>query len=183
MSKEIVLFLHGKGADKNAHHDFAKALAQANDAKLVTLNAPFLHKQGYSWFGKANIDGVRRLDEDEFHHSLSLIKNELLGLNVDMQQVTICGHSQGGALAIAVGLELPLKKVISICGDIPFEVSKDIKTPAAEFVWIEGGKDVFLSEERKKSYQKLAGRGLNFRYLVDENTEHDVFSGELLDKL
>lgn len=181
--RNILLFLHGKGATQNAHQDFVGALARRFDAELMTLNAPFAHKQGYSWFGKTNVGGEMHLNEASFEYSLGLIEQKILTLGVPLEQIIVCGHSQGGAMAIAMGLMLPLKKVISICGDIPFDVPSVVKMSAAEFVWVEGGQDIFLSSERKKSYQKLLGLGLNFCYLIDENTEHDCFSEGLVDKL
>lgn len=181
--KNILIFLHGKGANQTAHCDFIKKLAAKYQAEVYTFNAPYPHKNGYKWFDKDLVNGVRIVNQKNFETSLNFIFQKINRLTNDYSKVIICGHSQGGAMAIAAGLRIGPQKVISICGDWPFEIPEKVQTPATEFVWVEAGKDTFLSNERKQSYLKLTEAGIVLKYLCDPNSSHDSFSPNLLEKL
>lgn len=178
-----IVFLHGKGADAAAHHEFMLKLASKYEASLHSIEAPLPYKNGYSWFNKIKTDGRNIADEESFLRSMDFIKAKITDSGVDCRNLIICGHSQGGAVAVAVGLQLPVWKIISICGDWPENINILPTCPAKEFVWVEGGKDAYLSDERKSSYQRLQKAGINLEYIKDCHTEHNVFSPDLIEKL
>lgn len=182
MSKSLI-FLHGKGADKSAHRVFMDNLAATCQAELVCINAPLPHKSGFSWFDKRIVGGERVVDEESFNNAVDYVVTRIEGLGIDFRDAILCGHSQGGAVAIAVSMKQPVRGVISICGDWPSAAK--IKTPneMPDIIWVEGGKDAYLSNERKKSYQYLQKAGANVRYIYDEETEHDIFGPQLLEKI
>lgn len=178
-----IVFLHGKGADATAHSEFMLKLAAKYDASLHSVEAPLPYKNGYSWFNKIKVGGRNIADEESFARSVDFIKTTITDCGFDCKHLIICGHSQGGAMAVAVGLQFPVLKIISICGDWPENIDCQPICLAREFVWIEGGKDAYLSDERKSSYQRLQKMGINLKYIKDNDTEHDAFSPDLIEKL
>lgn len=178
-----LVFLHGKGADKSAHRDFMDKLAAAYQADLITINAPLPYKNGYSWFDKRIVGGERVVDEESFGRAADYVLKKIGELGLNSRDIILCGHSQGGAVAVAAGIKRPVRGVICICGDWPS--TTEIKTSNAmpDIIWAEGGKDAYLSDERKQSYRYLQEAGANVRYICDAETEHDVFGPNLLEKI
>ena len=120
-----LVFLHGSGVDKNAYFETMQNIASKFNAQLITFNAPFPHpnkKEKFVWFNKKEINGRRDAVEAEYFHSLQYVKECLATLKNDDEDIILIGHSQGGGLAVHVGLEMELKMVISICGDLPYNI-------------------------------------------------------------
>lgn len=176
-----LVFLHGSGSDENAYSDFLRALALYYHADLFSFNAPFKHPDKpdkYTWFHKFEKDGRRDAVVAEYTHSVQYIKEQLNSLNTNPENIILIGHSQGGGMAVHIGLEMELSKVISINGDLPYNISyKDLtKTP---IYWFESQKDTYINEARKKSYQ-LVSNHPNFHHLILENSTHNDFKDDLL---
>ena len=79
-------------------------------------------------------------------------------------------------MAVHIGLEMELSSVISISGDLPYNISykKITKTP---LYWLEGEKDTYIDDNRKKSYHQIYN---NFHFLVLKNSTHNDFKSDLL---
>lgn len=117
----ILVFLHGKGADSTAYGAQIKKLAESLSANYVSFNAPLRHhaKNGkFVWFNKFEQNNRKDAVKEEYLFSLHCIKEKLQQLNCPLSDIVLIGHSQGGGMAVNVGLELNLKAVFSICGDI-----------------------------------------------------------------
>lgn len=181
---KILIFLHGKGADKSAHQQFMQNLAQQYNAELIAFNAPSAYKDGYSWFFKTNGE----LNTYEFEQSISYIKTKIFKIlekyQLTPQDVILCGHSQGGMMSIYAGLMLNVAKIISICGDfIDYEpYSQQFNREIAIF-WIEGGQDSFLNEQRKSSYQILQHKTDNLHYIINAQTHHNELDDSILKQI
>lgn len=176
-----LVFLHGSGADKNAYSDLMNEIAEYCDADLVTFNAPFKHPDKpdkYKWFNKFEKNGRRDAIVEEYMYSLEHIKEQLKNLDKDTKEIILIGHSQGGGMAVHIGLEMELASVISINGDLPYNISynKITKTPV---YWLEGGKDTYIDNDRKKSYQLIANNN-NFHFLTLKNSTHSDFKNDFL---
>jgi predicted esterase len=170
----ILIFLHGKGADKSAYHDEIEKLASDVGAEVISFNAPFLHpeKQNkYVWFNKFEQNGRRDAVTHEYSASLRFIKERLRQLPYPLSDIVLVGHSQGGGMAVSVALELNLKCAISICGDLPYNLTyqNNSKTP---IYWLEGGSDEYISQERKDSYKILENLGVDLDYRVVSGCSH-----------
>ena len=177
-----LVFLHGSGVDKNAYFETMQNIASKFNAQLITFNAPFPHpnkKEKFVWFNKKEINGRRDAVEAEYFHSLQYVKECLATLKNDDEDIILIGHSQGGGLAVHVGLEMELKMVISICGDLPYNIfyTNNSTTP---IYWCEGGKDVYIDADRKASQLFLKNIGANYLYQIFPNSTHNEFTKDLM---
>lgn len=177
-----LVFLHGSGADKNRYADFMTDVAKYYGAKLVCFNAPFQHylrPDKYQWFGKFENDGRRDAVIDDYVYSLQYIKNKIHELNCDTKDIALFGHSQGGGLAVHLGMEMNLAGVVAICADVPYNISYMLssKTP---IYWFEAANDTLIDKIRKDSY-KLLPQNINFHYAILPNCGHKDFENDFMD--
>ena len=176
-----LVYLHGSGLDQTAYADVVKKVADYFKAEVYTFDAPIKHeKKGFKWFNKVECNGRRDAVKEDFENSVKFIKDKIKGLDVPNEEIILFGHSQGGAMAVAVGLELKLNKVIAVCADMPYNLSypKSGQTP---IYWFECGKDGYINRERQKSYHLLPKARLKFQVLP--NSQHLNFGEELLKQL
>lgn len=180
MVKKLV-FLHGSGSDKNAYSDFMRVLASDYHANLISFNAPFEYpgKPGkYTWFHKFENGARRDAVVEEYTYSLQYIKDQLDSLCENPRDIILIGHSQGGGMAVHVGLEMELSGVISINGDLPYNISYENLTNTPIY-WFESQKDTYIDNNRKKSYQLISGNQ-NFHLLMLKNSTHNDFKDDFL---
>ena len=176
-----LVFLHGSGSDKNAYHDLMQTVAHHYNTDLTVFNAPFKHpdKSGkYKWFNKFEKAGRRDAVIEEYAYSLQYIKDQLTNLHTDTKDIILIGHSQGGGMAVHIGLEVELSAVISINGDLPYNIPYNKKTNTPIF-WLAGRKDTYIDDNRKKSYLQIQNNN-NFRLLMLENSTHNDFETDFL---
>ncbi len=186
MTRTLLVYLHGKGADPSAHHELIQKIADKYGAELLALKAPFPHKDGFMWFGKTGRAGQRRIIAEQFNQSveniISQVEEKLHCRECQWDNVILCGHSQGGVMALHLGLTMSPSRVISLCGDFPPEITYsaaiDKKVP---LFWIEGGKDTFLTPERKNSWQKLKDWGCNLQFRRSPHSSHNHLYTEIID--
>lgn len=174
-----LVFLHGSGSDKNAYSDLMHEIAKRCKADLISFNAPFKHPDKpnkYKWFNKFENDGRRDAIVEEYVYSLEYIKEQLNNLNT--KDIILIGHSQGGGMAVHVGLEMNLSSVISINGDLPYNISYKKKTNT-QIYWLESEKDTYIDDKRKKSYQLISNND-NLHLLTLKNSTHNEFEYDLL---
>ena len=176
-----LVFLHGSGSDKNAYNELMLAIAQSFDADLISFNAPFGHSDKpnkYKWFNKFENNGRRDAVAEEYARSLQYIKEQLNNLHTEHENIILIGHSQGGGMAVHIGLEMELSTVISINGDLPYNLSYK-KTTETPIYWLESKKDTYIDIKRKESY-KLISNNNNFHLLMLENSTHNDFENDFL---
>ena len=181
--QNLLIYLHGKGADKNKHSEFVQNLAIQENADALAFNAPLLYKQGYSWFTSTIINDEKNVSQDDFDNSIEYIMNKVTNTAVDYKNIIICGHSQGAAMALAIGMLHPFKKVISICGDLAYNLNYQVGNPSKNIIWIEGAKDTYLTDYRKKSFSIIKDKNIDFHYILSTETQHDCFSPDLLQEI
>lgn len=177
-----LVFLHGSGADKSAYNDLMNLVAQKTNAELISFNAPFPHptkENRFVWFNKVEHNGRRDAVVEEYLHSLEYIKHKLKELNCDLSDIILIGHSQGGGIAVHAGLELNLNSVISICGDLPYNIKYDCKS-ITPIYWFEGGKDSYIDQPRKESYKILENIKADLHYKILPTSTHNEFAEDLL---
>lgn len=175
--KNILVFLHAKDAEKNDKRDLIEQLAAKFDAEILALNAPLPYKNGYQWWRRENTEDGRKMIPEDFNQSVEFIVSEVnqaLGCNeCGWERIILCGHSQGGMMAVHLGLTMHPGKVISLCGDFPdylnYGTNIDKNVP---IYWIEAGKDEYLSQERLGSYKKLQEMGCNLKYFCSPLSTH-----------
>lgn len=170
----ILVFLHGKGSDKNAYSKQLKDLAERLSVDLVSFNAPFSHqnkKDKFLWFNKFEQNNRRDAIKEEYEYALKYIEQKLKELPCPLSDIVLIGHSQGGGMAVNIGLHLNLKCAFSICGDLPYNlVYKNCsQTP---IYWFEGKDDNYINQERKDSYKLLTKMGVNLHYQCISDCTH-----------
>ncbi len=120
-----LVFLHGAGANCMAHHTLVQDVARLLHAEIILFNAPFAHQtkpDGFVWFNKITQNGIKTIVTENYFTTLRYIKEKLLALHTDLNDIILMGHSQGGGMAAHIGLELNLGAVISISGDTPYTI-------------------------------------------------------------
>ena len=179
-----LVFLHGSGADKNAYNDLMQMIAKHFDVELISFNAPFLRENKsnrYAWFNKFENNGRRDAILSEYNHSLEFIKQQLNALKTNPENIILIGHSQGGGMAIHIGLETELAMVLSINGDLPYNISYNSHS-ATPLYWFAGKKDTYIDDKRKNSYM-LINNCKNLHYISLPNSTHNDFADDLLQAL
>ncbi len=177
-----LVFLHGSGADKLAYNDLMSIVAQKVNAELISFNAPFPHltkENKFVWFNKVEQNERRDAVLEEYFYSLEYIKDKLKELSCDLNDIVLTGHSQGGGMAVHTGLELNLNSVISICGDLPYDINYDCKSMTPIY-WFEGGQDSYINQQRKESYKMLEDIRADLHYKILPNSTHNEFAEDLL---
>ena len=177
-----LVFLHGSGADKNAYFETMQNIASKFNAQLITFNAPFPHpnkKEKFVWFNKKEINGRRDAVEEEYFRSLQYVKERLTSLKKDDEDIILIGHSQGGGLVVHIALDMKLKMGISICCDLPYNISYT-NNSVTPIYWCEGGKDTYIDANRKSSHFFLKDIGANYLYQVLPNSTHNEFTKDLM---
>ncbi|MBR6412728.1 MAG: alpha/beta fold hydrolase [Alphaproteobacteria bacterium] len=179
-----LVFLHGSGSDESAYGELMLTLARFFNADLVCLRAPFKHPQKtdkYTWFNKFEQNHRRDAVVDEYTYSLQYIKEHLNNLTTNPQDIILVGHSQGGGMAVHVGLEVNLACVISINGDLPYNFSYK-NTTNTPIYWFESKQDTYINTDRKQSY-RLIENNKNFHLLTLDNSTHTDFTDDFLNLL
>ena len=174
-----LVFLHGAGSDKNAYSEFMHKVARHFNADIISFDAPYKHPEKpdkYVWFHKFKNDGRRDAVLEEYKYSLKYIKEQLSYLNTEPKDIILIGHSQGGGMAVHVGLEMDIGGVISINGDLPYNISYSKKTDTPVY-WLESGQDTYIDDNRKKSYRLILNNE-NFHLLKLDNSTHNEFQDD-----
>lgn len=180
-NKKKLVFLHGSGSDKNAYNKLMLTLANDFDADLISFNAPFKHPDKpdkYKWFNKFENGKRRDAVLNEYTCSIQNIKEQLNNLHTKPENIILIGHSQGGGIAVHIGLEMELSCVISLNGDLPYNISYNKKTQTPVY-WLESQHDTYINSDRKKSYQLITNNN-NFHFLTLENSTHNDFENDFL---
>ena len=115
--KGRLVLLHGWGADGDDLRPLGNALKArtASPIEVVSLEAPTLQAQGSGrqWYG------LFPADWDSVPTAVGQLQQRLLGLQggeAALKNTVLFGFSQGGAMAIHAGCNLPLAGVVSCSG-------------------------------------------------------------------
>ncbi len=180
--KNLLIFLPGKGSNREDENKdiFVNDVASRYKAEVLKLKAPIEYAPGkYCWYSKKEVsqDAI----ESDFKMSIKyvekFINKEIEKRNIGWDNVILLGYSQGGVIAIEAGLLNYAKTVITVCSCIPYNVNYDnlSSNKATPIYWIEGGKDDYISQQRKDSYKLLLSRGINLTYNKKEKLTHTGF--------
>ena len=170
----FLVFLHGKGGDKNSYHEQAEALAEHLSSDFVSFNAPFFNKNDtdkFAWFNKIERNNRKDAIEEEYSQAIDYIIEKLRQLPCPLLEIVLIGHSQGGGMAADVALRTEIKCAFSICGDMPYNMKYQVLSETPVY-WFEGKNDTYISDERKASYKLLQDLGADIRYHLIPNCTH-----------
>ncbi len=126
-----IIMLHGYGSDENDLFSFASELP--DNYTIISLKAPYaMQPYGNAWYA-INFDNVngKWSDDQQAITSRDLVKkciDEIISVyNIDSENITLLGFSQGTILSLAVGLSFPdkIKNIIGLSGYINEGIFKE----------------------------------------------------------
>ncbi|MEL4894300.1 alpha/beta hydrolase [Crocosphaera sp. Alani8] len=141
--KNLLVMLHGWGANAEDLAPLSSVLTLP-DYQLLFPNAPFSHPEvpgGLAWYAleTGKYEGIEE--------SCQLLKNWLLSLEKDtgipLSRTILSGFSQGGAMALDIGINLPLRGICSLSGYLQFQPQK-IASPVPPILIIHGTNDMVV---------------------------------------
>jgi phospholipase/carboxylesterase len=141
--EHLLVLLHGWGGDANG----LVSLAQTFDLptyQCLLPNAPFPHYElpsARAWYA------LESQHREGLPKSRQLLKDWLLSLEtetgVPLSRTVLGGFSQGGAMTLDVGIELPLAGFFSLSGYLHFQPIL-LKTPISPILIVHGKQDLVV---------------------------------------
>lgn len=174
----LIVMLHGWGADAGSFASLG-SMFSLNDCQFLFPNAPYPHFQvpgGSAWYA------LEKPDHQGLPESRELLKNWLLSLEaatqVPLNRTFLMGFSQGGAMTLDVGLQLPLAGLVSLSGYL--HSSPDLKTaPIPPILIAHGtGDSVVPLTYAQQTRDALLALGADVEYYELEML-HEVIAEEL----
>jgi len=169
----LLVLLHGWGADAN---DLVP-LAQVFDLphyQCLFPNAPFPHPEvpsGLAWYA------LETPDYYGLAESRQQLRDWLLSLEdqtgVPLSHTVLGGFSQGGAMTLDVGLELPLAGLFSLSGYLHFQPHA-LTTPIPPILMVHGKQDFVVPIEAARQTRDALNR-INAKIEYHEfNMGHEI---------
>ncbi|MEB3174919.1 MAG: alpha/beta hydrolase [Cyanobacteriota bacterium] len=157
-----LVLLHGWGANAQDLYSLAPQLALPQTLCLFP-NAPFDHPQapgGKAWYR------LEAPDPEGLAQSRALAKNWLLGLEqetgIPLERTVLGGFSQGGAMSLDLGQDLPLAGVVCLSGYLHFRPQT---RPSAPLLQLHGRQDpVVPIEAARQARDELLAVGAEIQY-------------------
>lgn len=172
-----LILLHGWGAN---YQDLTILTTMLNLPSCLYLfpNAPYPHYQvegGRSWYALEN-------NNEGIEASLNKLYQWLLSLedriNLPLSKTFIGGFSQGGAMSLDVGLQLPVAGVISLSGYLHFQPTAD-RNPFPPTLICHGKLDTVVPiQAARDAKNKLSAVGVNVQY-QEYDIAHEIIPAEM----
>ena len=163
-AKNLLVLLHGWGANAE---NLAPLVSMFNlpDYQFILPNAPFAHPEvpgGKAWYALER-DDYRGLEE-----SRQLLRQWLLSLEdstgVPLSRTILSGFSQGGAMTLDVGLNLPLAGLCCLSGYLQKEPQAD-HSPLPPVLIAHGRRDpVVPLRAAQQAKHELTALGVQVQY-------------------
>jgi phospholipase/carboxylesterase len=124
----LLLLLHGYGSNEADLFSFANELP--DEYLVISAQAPYSLGYGsYAWYAiNFDADEKKFSDMEQAKTSrdliVSFIDELILDYNIDYENITLIGFSQGAILSFAVGLSFPdkIKRVVAMSGYLNTEM-------------------------------------------------------------
>ncbi len=142
----LLVMLHGWGANAEDLASLSSMLTLPN-YQLLFPNAPLSHPQvpgGLAWYAleTGKYEGI--------NESRQLLKDWLIALEektgIPLSRTILSGFSQGGAMSLDVGINLPLAGICSLSGYLQFKPEK-LPTSIPPVLIIHGKNDMVVPVE------------------------------------
>jgi phospholipase/carboxylesterase len=179
--KQLVVALHGWGANCYDLVPIASQL-ELSDTQFIFPEAPYPHPQvpeGKAWYD------LETFDYEGLAESRTLLYDWLLALEkntgISLNHTYLVGFSQGGAMSLDVGLDLPLQGICSLSGYLQRQPEK-IDYQDCPILIIHGQQDPIVPIQQARNAQTLlTGLGAKVAYR-ELNMSHEI-SLEAIDLL
>ncbi|MGA2029197.1 MAG: serine esterase [Verrucomicrobiota bacterium] len=175
-SRRLMLMLHGLGDSIEGYRWLPDAL-NLPWLNYLLVNAPDEYYGGYSWFDLNDIaPGVRRSQKLLFD-----LLEDLRAKNFLIEEITLCGFSQGCLMAVEIGLRYPHRfaGIVGISGWIcePQKLLKELSPAARQqrLLMTHGTNDTLIPIEKVRSQiplLKAAGIQIEWREFPKVHTIH-----------
>ncbi|HEY9634492.1 MAG TPA: alpha/beta hydrolase [Coleofasciculaceae cyanobacterium] len=161
----LIVALHGWGANAQ---DLASLVPLLNlpNYQFLFPDAPFSHPQvagGKMWYDLAR-DDYRGLAISQ-----ELLTNWLLSLEsttgISLEATILSGFSQGGAMTLDIGLQLPLAGLVSLSGYL-HQTPQDIEPPLPSVLIVHGRQDTVVplsAARRVRDYLLKLGAPMQYK--------------------
>jgi len=173
----VVVLLHGWGAN---YHDLSSLppLLDLPNCQYLFPNAPYPHHQvpeGRAWYALENNNQGIKESVDGFYHWLLTLEDRT---HIPLNKTIVGGFSQGGAMSLDVGLQLPVAGVCSLSGYLHFQPRAD-RNPFPPALICHGINDpVVPIQGAREAKQKLEAVGVDVAY-KEYQMEHEIIPIEL----
>lgn len=119
--QHLLIMLHGWGANADDLVPLADMLSLPN-YQFLFPNAPFSHPQvpgGLAWYAleTGKYEGIAESRQSLKNWLLSLEENT----GIPLSRTILSGFSQGGAMSLEIGIQLPLAGICSLSGYLQFQ--------------------------------------------------------------
>ncbi|MGP0128258.1 MAG: alpha/beta hydrolase [cyanobacterium endosymbiont of Rhopalodia musculus] len=173
--QSLLIMLHGWGANAKDLAPLASMLS-LGDCQLIFPNAPFPHPEvpgGRAWYV------LETLDCQGLSESQNLLQNWLFSLEnqtgVPLSRTVLAGFSQGGAMSLDVGLQLPLAGICSLSGYLHFQ-PQTTPFPCSPILIVHGIQDMVVPiQAARKAKDALTDIGAMVEY-HEFNGGHEISS-------
>lgn len=163
--QHLLVALHGWGAN---YQDLAPLASVFNlpDYQFVFPNAPFPHPQvfgGRAWYAleSSNYEGLAEGRQMLLDWILSLEKQT----GVPLSKTVLSGFSQGGAMVLDVGLDLPVAALCVLSGYLHFKPEADGKVSIPPILIIHGTQDMVVPlKAAQQARDELRALGAEVEY-------------------
>jgi phospholipase/carboxylesterase len=168
---KLLVMLHGWGANLYDLAPLANVLDLPN-YQCIFPNATFAHPQipgGRAWYS------LETEDYQGLSESRETLKNWLIGLEketkIPLEKTILAGFSQGGAMTLDVGLELPLAGICSLSGYLHSSPKPKTNPPV---LIIHGKQDQVVPIQAAQNAKiQLTKLSLNIKY-QEYNMGHEI---------
>jgi len=173
----VFVLLHGWGAN---YHDLTALTSMLKLPSCLYLfpNAPYPHYQvpgGRAWYALENNNKGIEASLDQFYRWLLSLEDRT---KIPLSKTIVGGFSQGGAMSLDVGLQLPVAGVVSMSGYLHFEPTPE-RNPFPPTLICHGKLDpvvpIHTAQEAKR---KLEAVGVRVEYQEYE-IAHEIILAEV----
>ena len=173
--QSLLIMLHGWGAEAKDLASLASMLS-LGDCQLILPEAPFPHPEvpgGRAWYVLDTPD-YRGLSQ-----SRKLLQNWLFSLEsqtgISLSRTVLAGFSQGGAMSLDVGLQLPLAGICSLSGYLHFQ-PQATQFPCSSILIVHGIQDMVVPiQAARQANNTLTDIGAMVEY-HEFNGGHEISS-------
>ena len=171
LNSPLIVLIHGYGSNENDLFSLIDYFP--NDAYVISLRAPKeLFNDAYAWYDiylDANNkfydhEAAALVRDDLFHFIDDLSKNP----NINADNITLIGFSQGAILSHAISFSYPnkIKNIIALSGLIDEKIMKKTSLPPKTNIYISHGKNDNLInyETSKESLNFYIQNDIEFKF-------------------
>ena len=171
INSPLIVLIHGYGS--NERDLFSLIDYFPNDSNVISLRAPHeLFNNSYAWYD-IYVDGNNKFYD---HNAAALVRDELFQFiddlsknpNIDSDNITLIGFSQGAILAHAISFSYPkkIKNIIALSGVIDEKIMKKTSLIPKTNIYISHGTNDNLIdyETSKESLNFYIENDIKFKF-------------------